>query len=210
VEAKRCPPGPAICTSPPCSPRAAIDLDADPDHVTAELRQLAVLTAGRPSAATAAGARLHHLISRHEPWNPTSVLAAVGDLAANPDPAAGVIAVWLLAAIAASLSWPATWRAVIITLRVGDPPQLVPGKRQIGAVSVERQVHEQPAAAAACERTNHVVLLAERDQDVLDGVVQLELHGPHLRPDDFGVARCGDGQIQVLVAPSVPSAMPLV
>jgi hypothetical protein len=46
-----------------------------------------------------------------------------------------------------------------------------------------------------------VVLLVERDQDVLDRVVQPQrLHGPHLGPDYLGIAGRGDIQVEVLPA----------
>jgi len=102
----------------------AVDLDADPEQVADDLRQLATLTAGRPGPATTAAAQLTDRIERCDPWNPTSVLAAARVLAGNPDPVAGLIATRLLSAAGPELSWPAPWRAVISTLRTHPEPDV--------------------------------------------------------------------------------------
>src|SRR5690606_28098100 len=50
-------------------------------------------------------------------------------------------------------------------------------------------------------RPDEVVLAAERDEDVLDGVVEPQrVHRAELRLDDLGVARRGDLEVQVLGA----------
>ena len=76
---------------------------------------------------------------------------------------------------------------------------------------LEHQVQEQAVAAAAADQPDQVVLAAERDQDVLDLALEPEVfHGAHLGADDIGVAGGGDVQVELLLPPIVPSAIPLV
>jgi hypothetical protein len=48
----------------------------------------------------------------------------------------------------------------------------VPGQRQVGLLPFEDQVHEQALlVAGVLEQADQVVLLAQGDEDVLDGIV---------------------------------------
>ena len=73
--------------------------------------------------------------------------------------------------------------------------------RLYGLPQREQRISEALAAVGPLEQPDEVVLLTEGDEDVLDGVVEAErLHRPHLRPDDLGVARGRDVEVQVLAA----------
>src|SRR3954452_11922482 len=68
-----------------------------------------------------------------------------------------------------------------------DLTQLMPGHRQVGLLPVQRQVQEQPAAGAGLQQPDQVVLVGERDEDVVDLLVQLQRgQRAHLRPDHLG------------------------
>src|SRR5262245_1260486 len=67
-------------------------------------------------------------------------------------------------------------------------------EREVGAGLVEHEIDED--AGLRLHRADDVVLLAERDEDVLDAVVEAEaLHRLHLRAHDLGVA--GRGQLEI-------------
>src|SRR6266700_1732929 len=63
-----------------------------------------------------------------------------------------------------------------------EPLEVVADQRQVGPLPVQDQVEEQAMlVAGVLEQPDQVVLLAEGDQDVLDGVVEPQrFHRPHL------------------------------
>src|SRR5579859_3800111 len=83
-----------------------------------------------------------------------------------------------------------------------DPLKAVAGEREVRLGTVEDQVQEQALAARGpLEQPDQVVLLAEGDKYVLDGVVESKrLHRPDLRADDLGIAGRRDVEVQVLAA----------
>lgn len=79
-------------------------------------------------------------------------------------------------------------------------------EREVGLRLVEHQVDEQ--ALVLLQRADDVVLAAERDQDVLDHVVQAErVHGLVLGAHYLGIAR--GGNFQVHARADLPRIMPL-
>ncbi|MBW8803455.1 MAG: hypothetical protein JF587_06290 [Catenulisporales bacterium] len=97
----------------------ALDLIAAPDVLTAELRALADLTAGRPLAAQAAAETLAARTAgtRADPIAPASFHAAASTLAADPRTSAGILAVALSAAAGPGSGWDRQWRTVVGALR---------------------------------------------------------------------------------------------
>jgi hypothetical protein len=82
----------------------------------------------------------------------------------------------------------------------------VTGQRQVAPGAVEHEVEEEGAAGAG-ERADEVVLPAQRDQDVLDAVVQAQgRQSAGLGPYDLGVAGRGDLQVE----PAFSSADPVL
>jgi hypothetical protein len=98
----------------------ALDLLADPDHLTADVRALADLTDGRPAAATVAAEALTARTFRTgsaDPIAPSSFHAAAAALATDPRASAGILAIALAATAGPGSGWDPAWRAVVATLR---------------------------------------------------------------------------------------------
>src|ERR1700689_2704872 len=74
-----------------------------------------------------------------------------------------------------------------------EPLEGLSRQREVGLGPVEHQVEEQALLLPRfLEQPDQLVLLAQRDQDVLDLVVETQgLHGAHLGPDDLCVASGG-------------------
>ena len=101
---------------------AAVDLEAAPDALAAQLLALAARVSGRRDAVARAGERLAGQVVQDEPWSPGAVLAATGALARWPDAEAGLIALRLAAEAGGELDWPASYRRVVRTLRRHPDP----------------------------------------------------------------------------------------
>jgi hypothetical protein len=83
-----------------------------------------------------------------------------------------------------------------------DLLQAVPGQGQVRLCAVKGQVEEQPVFMPGIpEEPDQVILLVQGDEDVLDGVVDVQgLDRPHLGPDDLGVSGRRHLKVQVLAA----------
>lgn len=101
---------------------AAVDLSAGPEELTTQLLGVVSRAAGRYDAAIRAGDQLSSTVQRMRRWNEESVLAAAETLARQPDPAAGLIVVRLLATVGVTLGWPGPFRLVVRTLRQHPDP----------------------------------------------------------------------------------------
>jgi hypothetical protein len=101
---------------------AALDLADESETLTAQLLALADLADGRPDAASRAGERIAARLAGKEPWSSTAVLAAAEALARRADPAAGILAVRVLAASGPRLGWPGPFRLAVKSLRRHPDP----------------------------------------------------------------------------------------
>jgi hypothetical protein len=95
----------------------ALDLIAEPEALTAAVRDLADLTDGRPLAARAAAETLASRVAGGDPIDPPSFHAAATALAADPRTSAGILAVALAANAGPESGWDQGWRTVVGTLR---------------------------------------------------------------------------------------------